>query len=487
MQIARPIVNAALLAGIPLASAAEPGLFETLAARYAEIDTLRATVTQTHVTTGRDDRPASRLTQSWDYTIIFDRDADKLTITAPWHDIAHTEQGVVVTRHEPGLYHELSPEPLSFKSLDRGGSSQEYVSYLLQLPSLDLLIGDLTHPFSDSWKVETTGEPRQDSIDGAGATVYPAIRPYSNEPGYQLPQGPALTCPAEYWIDNDSDLIRRLKFDSTDASRIYNEALSGYDGRYGNIGKFEVIYDIDYQSINEPIEPSAFDISTEGLQEAPAATNALAQPPASTVDTIEKLPLSLSTWPAPVSAWFGKTIATPQGDAFFMPHDAGGFAKLDHATGTLSRVPMQGADPNRTILDFASVDDEQGGWFLVTDDAYDFGDIAFTRIDRDGTRRWSVPLGIDPATEPSYEVRAHAFDFDHDNADEFFIVAAVTNATDYQQSVYLVVLENNGKALYTKRLSLDSFGTTHLVESEDEPPALYIFGYDRFIRVTLDL
>lgn len=208
--------------------------------------------------------------------------------------------------------------------------------------------------------------------------------------------------------------------------------------------------------------------------------------PADTVDIVENLTLNTLVWPAPVSAWEGNTLTLDSGDAFVMPHDTGGLAKLDHATGQLTRIALQGYDPDRTTLAFAPVNDKHGGWVFVTDSAIDYDDANFTRIAASGTRRWSVPLGIDPAIEPMYDAGVETCDIDNDGEDEFLIAIGVTDTTTWDEQVFLVVLENNGKAIYTKPLPIDGFGTTHLVENQGEPPILYVFGYEQLARITLD-
>jgi thiol-disulfide isomerase/thioredoxin len=209
--------------------------------------------------------------------------------------------------------------------------------------------------------------------------------------------------------------------------------------------------------------------------------------PGDTLDTIENLALTITPWPAPVTAWEGATLTTEDGTAFYMPHDMGGLAKLDHATGQLTRVAPQGVDPNRAIIAFAPVAGEHGGWLLATDDSTDYADLAFTRVDRNGTRRWSVPLGIDPAIEPTYDAGIETCDIDHDGEDEFLIAVGVSDSESWEEQVILVILDQNGRTLYTKPIALDGFGATHLVENEGEPTVLYIFGYSQLVRVSLDL
>ncbi len=651
--ISTPVALATItLITLPALPQDAPAFLDDLAQRYRQIDTLHATIRQSQLTLGPSTRSFASTTQTWHYEIAFDRDADRLTIAAPWGELAHTDGGLLVTCHECGNWQTHPHAPLSLESLARAG--HEHTDSMLNLPALDLLLADRGHTQSQSRGArarpadDADAHPFDTGI--AGCTPHAVTIPFSNDPDYALDEGPELTCPATYWIDNDTGLIRRVTVDRTDATRIWTEQTWGEEySSFDNIESFTTTYDIDYHSIDTPIEIDAFVVSTQGLEETDspefsgAGTDTFSDPdgvrfihqpvpaftattlagdtigtedlkgkvvvidfwatwcapcvaamphlqsiaeryadkgvvvlginqdtpdhraavdafledkaitfpqildpddaiatrfgvsalpttvivdaegivqawtvgyhvradytaqidrvlagetlpmpepparPGDTLDTIENLALTITPWPAPVTAWEGATLTTVDGTAFYMPHDMGGLAKLDHATGQLTRVAPQGVDPNRAIIAFAPVAGEHGGWLLATDDSTDYADLAFTRVDRNGTRRWSVPLGIDPAIEPTYDAGIETCDIDHDGEDEFLIAVGVSDSESWEEQVILVILDQNGRTLYTKPIALDGFGATHLIENEGEPPVLYIFGYSQLVRVSLDL
>lgn len=627
-----------------LALAAAPALagpLEDLRDRYARLSTYHAVITQTLTTSYGAEGLAARTVQQWDYELCFDRGADRLTIRAPWGDIAHAPEEFRLTCRACGVYETLDHETLSFDAISREAHS--HAGHLLGLPTLDLLLADTGHTHANSFAVTFDAEPRSETRDGVRYTVLTASAPRFDRNTRDRDAETPHRGPAEYWINDGTGLLERISIDYTDAVRSDDRSTR----EYGTLRSFVEQYDIEVLLADRPIDPAVFPISTEGLERGPEkhadgenffssregadfihnpmpaftgttitgeafSTEALegkavlidfwatwcgpcvavmptlqqiadeyadkglvvlginqdradqrdkvtaflsergltftqvldpdgalgarfgvsaipttilvdAQgvvqaytvgghskadytanidkvlagetlpmptPPASPaegIEIIEKLAINTASWPAPVRAWDGFAVRTGEGEGFYMPHDAGGLARLDLDTGVLSRIRIAGLSQGRSITAFTKAEGTNGGWFFATDLAMGYGDLEFVRVDEEGRLLWRVPLGANPASEPMYEAKILALDLDHDGEEEFVIAASITDTNSWESAIILVVIESDGEIIHRAPLAIDGLGALLRIPGDDSnPPGVVIFGMNQFVRVSFD-
>jgi thiol-disulfide isomerase/thioredoxin len=633
---------AAALLALVAPAAVMAGPLEDLRDRYAALSTYHALITQTRTMIYGAEGPSARTVQQWDYELCFDREGDRLTIRAPWGDIAHAPEAFRLTCRACGVYETLDHETLSFDSISREAHS--HAGHLLGLPTLDLLIGDTEHTLAHSLGVTFDGDPRSETLDGVRYTVLPASVPHFDRNTRNHDTETAHRGPAEYWINDETGLLERISIDFTGTDQFDDRSTR----EYGAISSLIEQFEIEVRPADRPIDPAVFAISTEGLERGPErstdrepvfsshegadfihepmpaftgttitgedfstealggkavlidfwatwcgpcvavmpalqliadeyadkglivlginqdradqrdkvaaflnersltftqvldpdgtlgarfgvsaipttilvdaqgvvqaytvgahskedytanidkvlAGETLPMPtphasPADSIEIVEKIALNTATWPAPVSAWEGLSVRSGEGEAFYMPHDAGGLARLDHATGVLTRVRMPGLPRGRSVTAFAKVDGGIGGWLFATELQVGYSDLEFIRVDENGQRLWSAHLGVDPASEPMHEAKMLALDLDHDGEDEFVIVASVTDTDTWESAVILVVIENDGEILHRAPMTIDGLGALLRVPGdESNRPGVIIFGLNQFVRVSFDL
>lgn len=148
---------------------------------------------------------------------------------------------------------------------------------------------------------------------------------------------------------------------------------------------------------------------------------------------------------------------------------------------TSSRSPL-------VVVAFAPTREADGtGWILATDHQMDWTDLEITRFAPDGTRAWTVGLGVAPESESSYEAAIETTDLEGDGTEEILVFAGATSSLgdwmDDGRQIFMIV-EADGTVRVRREVELDGFGHMRVLPAGGGRPArVVLIGISRMATV----